>query len=169
MGVQIRPAKKSIAAKLDGSYILKTDRTDLNAEQIWRLYILLTRVEDAFRDMKSPLAERPIFHQLQRRVETHIFLCVLAYHLLVAAENACLAHGVHTSWKTMRETLATHQVVTVVLHAVSGDLLKIRRDTTAEAEHREIYRVLAIPQTVCRPKKTWERAADIVTKEIITR
>lgn len=162
-------ARKAIAAKLDGTSILKTDRTDLTAEQIWRLYILLTRVEDAFRDMKSPLAERPIFHQLQRRVQTHIFLCVLAYHLLVAAENAFLAHGVHTSWTTLRETLSTHQVVTVVLYAVNGDVLKIRRDTTAEAEHREIYRVLAIPQTVCRPKKTWQRAASIVTKEIITR
>jgi hypothetical protein len=40
--------------------------------------------------MKSPLSERPIFHHLERRVETHIFLCVLAYHLLVAVENTLL-------------------------------------------------------------------------------
>jgi len=40
-------------------------------------------VEDAFRDIKSPLMERPIFH-LQNRTQTHIFLCVLAYHLLAA-------------------------------------------------------------------------------------
>ena len=46
--------KKAIAEKLDGSYVLKTDRKDLTADEIWRTYILLTRVEDAFRDMKSP-------------------------------------------------------------------------------------------------------------------
>ncbi len=53
--------KKAHAKKLDGSYVLKSDRKDLIAEEIRRNYILLTRVEDAFRDMKSPLMERPIF------------------------------------------------------------------------------------------------------------
>src|SRR2546429_5440419 len=57
--------KKATAKKLDGSYVLKTDRQDLTAGEIWRTYILLTRVEDAFRDIKSPLIERPIFHHLQ--------------------------------------------------------------------------------------------------------
>ena len=65
--------------------------------------MLLTRVEAAFRAMKSPLMERPIFHHLEHRVQTHIFLCVLAYHLLVAIEKRCLDHGVHTSWATVRE------------------------------------------------------------------
>jgi hypothetical protein len=59
--------------------LLRTDRQDLSEEEIWRLYILLTRVEAAFRAMKSPLMERPIFHHLQHRMPTHIFLCVLAY------------------------------------------------------------------------------------------
>jgi hypothetical protein len=57
---------------------LETDRQDLTADEIWRTYMLLTRVEAAFRAMKSPLLERPIFHHLQDRTQTHIFLCVLA-------------------------------------------------------------------------------------------
>ena len=61
----------------------------------------LPRVESAFRTMKSPLCERPIFHHLERRVETHIFLCVLAYHLLVCIERAFLDRGIHTSWETL--------------------------------------------------------------------
>jgi hypothetical protein len=67
---------------------LKSGRNDLGAEDIWRTYILLSRVEAAFRAMKSPLCERPFFYHLERRVETHIFLCVLAYHLLVCIERA---------------------------------------------------------------------------------
>ena len=47
--------KKAIAENLDGSYGLRTDRQDLTADEIWRTYMLLTRVEAAFRSMKSPL------------------------------------------------------------------------------------------------------------------
>src|SRR5204862_459340 len=82
------------AEQLDGCYLLKTDRKNLSAEELWRIYNLLTRAEDAFRDMKSPLAVRPIFHHLEKRTDAHIFLCVLAYHLLNAIEKTLLDHGV---------------------------------------------------------------------------
>jgi transposase len=147
--------KKAIAAKLDGGYVLKTDRQDLTADEIWRTYILLTRVEAAFRAMKSPLMERPIFHHLEKRTQTHIFLCVLAYHLLVAMEKRFLDRGVHTSWWTLRQQLSTHQVVTVVLPTKKGRILKIRKGTTPEPIHREIYSTLKIPTEVMKPVKTW--------------
>jgi transposase len=150
--------KKGLAQKLDGSYVLKTDRQDLTADEIWRAYILLTRVEDAFRDMKSPLMERPIFHHLENRTQTHIFLCVLAYHLLAAIEHRFLQAGVHTSWWTLRQQLRTHQVVTVVLNeADSGRALKIRKATTPESTHCEIYATLRIPTEVCKPVRTWSQ------------
>lgn len=154
--------KKEVAKRLDGGYLLKTDRKDLSDEEIWRTYILLTRVESAFRAMKSPLCERPIFHQLEHRVQTHIFLCVLAYHLLVSIEKMFLDAGIHTSWGTLREELTTHQVVTVVLPASNGDVLKIRRGSTPEPRHKEIYETLRIPSEVMKPVKTWVRA--IVTE-----
>ncbi len=98
--------------------------------------------------MKSPLLERPIFHQLERRVETHIFLCVLAYHLLVSIEKTLRDHGVHTSWETVRERLSTHQLVTVVLPTAEGETLLVRKATTPEPEHREIYQALGVPATI---------------------
>jgi len=146
---------KAKAVDLDGAYILKTDRQDLTDAEIWRLYMLLTRVEAAFRAMKSPLMERPIFHHLEHRVQTHIFLCVLAYHLLAAIEKRCLDQGLHTSWATLREQLSTHQVVTVVLPATTGQVLKIRKASTPEPAHREIYRTLQIPHEVMKPVRTW--------------
>jgi transposase len=147
--------KKGKAEKLDGSYVLKTDRQDLSAEEIWRTYILLTRVEDAFRDMKSPLMERPIFHQLKHRTQTHIFLCVLAYHLLAVIEQYFLDQGIHTSWATLRQELKTHQVVTVVLPTESGKVLRIRKGTTPEPIHQEIYKTLKISGQVMTPVRTW--------------
>jgi transposase len=151
--------KKAVAKKLDGGYLLKTDHQDLTADEIWRTYILLTRVEAAFRARKSPLAERPVFHQLQHRTQTHIFLCVLAYHLLVAIEKPFLDRGVHTSWWTLRQQLSTHQVVTVVLHTGNGKVLKIRKGTTPEPVHRDIYSTLKIPTEVMEPIKNWEEIA----------
>lgn len=150
--------KKGIAEKLDGSYLLKTDRLDMTADEIWRTYILLTRVEAAFRAMKSPLMERPIFHRLQHRVQAHIFLCVLAYHLLAAIEKRFLDQGVHTSWWTIRQQLSTHQVVTVVLPAANGKILRVRKGGTPEPIHREIYKTLKIPEEVIRPVKSWHKA-----------
>jgi transposase len=147
--------KKRAAQTLDGTSLLQTDRPDLGDEEIWRLYILLTRVEGAFRAMKSPLMERPIFHHLEHRVQTHIFLCVLAYHLLVAIEKRFLDQGVHTSWATLRQQLSTHQVVTVVLPTTDGQILRLRKGSTPEAGHREIYRTLQIPHEVMKPVKTW--------------
>jgi transposase len=150
--------KKAIAQKLDGSYVLKTDRQDLTADEIWRTYILLTRVEDAFRDIKSPLMERPIFHHLKNRTQTHIFLCVLAYHLLVAIEHRFLQAGLHTSWWTIRDQLRTHQVISIVLpEDPLGRVLKIRKATIPETEHRQIYATLRIPAEVMQPVKTWHQ------------
>lgn len=151
--------KKAIAEKLDGSYVLKTDRQDLSADEIWRTYLLLTRVERAFRDLKTPLMERPIFHQLKPRTQTHIFLCVLAYHLLVVIEKYFVDEGIHTSWWTIRRQLSTHQVVTVVLPTANGTVLRIRKGTTPDREQREIYNILRLPMEVMKPVKSWHAAA----------
>lgn len=152
--------KKVIAEKLDGSYVLKTDRQDLSADEIWRTYILLTRVERAFRDMKTPLMERPIFHHLEHRTQTHIFLCVLAYHLLVSIERYFLEEGIHTSWWTIRQQLSTHLVITVVLPTRDGRILRIRKGTTPNPEQRKIYQTLRIPLEVMKPVKTWHARPD---------
>jgi transposase len=148
-------ARRSKAEKLDGSYILKSDRNDLSADETWRFYMLLTRAENAFRSMKSPLLVRPIHHQREERTETHVFLSVLAYHLLVAIEKTLLDQEVHTSWATVRATLRTHQVCTVVLPADGGSVLRIRRASTPEPQHVELYERLGVPTKIMSPRKTW--------------
>ena len=158
--------KKALARKLDGSWVLKTDRQDLTADEIWRTYILLTRVEDAFRDLKSPLMERPIFHHLQNRTQTHIFLCVLAYHLLAAIEHRFLQAGVHTSWWTIRQQLSTHQVATIVLPTADDRVLKIRKAGTPEPVHHKIYATLQISAEVMKPVKTWHASSDSDDKKL---
>jgi hypothetical protein len=153
-------ARRARAEKLDGSYLLKTDRGDLSAEDAWRIYTLLTRAEAAFRTLKSPLAERPVFHHKEARVEAHIFLCVLAYHLLISIEKTLLEAGVHTSWATVRETLKTHQINTIVLPTDGGSILRIRQGSTPERIHRELYQKLRIGSEIIPPRKTWSSAEE---------
>jgi transposase len=154
-------AKRGLAEKLDGSYLLQTDRTDLSAEEAWRIYTLLTRAEAAFRTLKSPLGERPIFHHKEGRVEAHIFLCMLAYHLLISIEKTLLDAGVHTSWATVRETLKTHQINTVVLPTDGGTVLRIRQGSTPEAAHLEVYDKLGVAAEIIRTNKTWSAAEEV--------
>ncbi len=149
--------KHDLAARMDGAYMLRTDRVDMTADQAWRTYTMLTRAENAFRSMKSPLSERPIFHHLEHRTETHIFLCVLAYHILTAVELTLRRNGLHTSWATVRDALSSHQICTVVLPAENGDILRIRSASTPEKEHVEIYRLLGIDRKIITPIKTWIR------------
>lgn len=152
--------KKELAKELDGSYIIRTDRPDLTDQEIWQTYMLLTRVESAFRDMKTPLLERPIFHQLERRVQTHIFICVLAYHLLALVEKLFRDKKIATSWETIREDLRTHQVATVVMPYLNSQrVLRVRRGTTPEKQHAEIYKTLDILQEPMQPQKSWSESS----------
>lgn len=102
---------------------------------------------------------------MQDRTQTHIFLCVLAYHLLTAIEKRFLDAGLHTSWWTLRQQLGTHQVVTVVLPTRDGKILKIRKATTPELVHKEIYATLRMPMEVMKPVRTWhDEVPKIVTE-----
>lgn len=154
--------KKKLAELLDGAYLLKTSRRDMTDEEVWKTYSLLTRVEAAFRSMKSPLAERPIFHHLKERVQAHIFLCVLAYHLLVSVEKTLRDADLYTSWVTVREQLSTHQVVTINLPTTDGRTLTIRRATTPEDSHLDLYRRLNVSPEIVTPLRTIQ--ATIVTQ-----
>ena len=127
--------KRTTTELLDGSYLMETSRDDLPPDEAWRIYSLLTRAESAFRTMKSPLAERPIFHHLEHRADTHIFLCLLAYHLVVAIEKTLRDGGLWTSWATVRNTLAKHQIGTIILPAQGGWTLHIRRAAGPSPDH----------------------------------
>ena len=151
----LKEEERAKAERLDGCYLIKTDRTDLSAEDCWRIYVLLTRAEDAFRDMKTPLSERPIYHHYEHRVESHIFLCVLAFHLLVAIEKTLLDQGIHTSWATVRDILKTHQICTIVLPTRTGQTLRIRKAATPEKDVAELYRLLRLSDQVIKPVSQW--------------
>jgi transposase len=151
----VKEDKRARAEDLDGAYFLKTSRKDMEPEEVWRTYMVLTRVESAFRDLKGTLDMRPVYHRKETRVETHIFLCVLAYHLQAAIEHLMQQAGDHTSWETLRKELSTHHVAIVVMPTADGRKLAIRRGSIPEVRPREIYRLLGITGEPMTPIRTW--------------
>jgi len=85
-------AKKPAREKrnvLIGCYVIEasSQHLELSAKEIWSLYMTLGRVEDAIRSLKTDLGVRPVYHQIADRTEAHLWISVLAYHLLAVAER----------------------------------------------------------------------------------
>jgi transposase len=130
--------------KLDGNYLLKTNRKDLKQEELWNLYVMLTRIESAFKDLKSYLGLRPNNHQKQERVDGHIFISILAYHLLHSIEYTLRQKGVHSRWATIKRLVSTHNYSTIQLPTTQGTVINVRKAGIPEAVHIDIYEKLGI-------------------------
>ena len=128
----------------EGSYILRTNRSDLTDKGIWEIYVMLTKIENAFKNMKSFLGLRPNFHQKENRVDTHVFISVTAYHILNIIEYRLRQKGDHRSWKTIRDVLKTHERLTISYQVKDEDghahQHLIRINSKLEPEHLEIDR-----------------------------
>lgn len=137
--------KKAVETKpLFGCYVIETTHTNLSAEKIWKLYMTLTRVESAFRSMKETLGMRPVYHQTADRSAAHLFLTVLAYHLLATIENLMAQQGDTRSWDTLRDVMSTLMRGTVSMRDKQGDSYYIRISGEAEEEHQDILNKLDV-------------------------
>ncbi len=88
---------------------------------------MLTDLESVFRSLKSELGLRPVFHHKTDRVSGHIFISVLAYHLVHTLRFQLKAQGIHLSWNGLRQKLMGQDRVTVQLKRKDGKTLHIRK------------------------------------------
>ena len=151
--IQWQYDKEQSDKRYGGSYFLRTDRLDLSEKEIWSLYIMLTELEAAFRCLKSELLLRPVFHQKESRSETHIFITVLAYHLLHSIRTRLKERGYSYSWPTILDRMASHCRVTNRMETEKKDILFIRKCSQPESFHKKIYKALGLPEMPCRTKK----------------
>jgi len=147
--------KVDLEARFAGSYYIQTDRTDISAEELWRLYTMLTQVEDAFRCLKSELGLRPNYHQKDGRMEGHIFISILAYHLLALLQRELKKKGIHHRWETIRNLMVTQTRITTSITNKEGKRIHIRQTLAPEPHHQEIYRALGISPNPLRTKRTF--------------
>ena len=137
--------KKDDAEKrFSGLYFLRTTRKDLSGKTLWSLYTMLTRVEESFRCLKDDLNMRPIFHQKGNRTDSHIFITVLAYHLLNYIQVKLHKNDIPMRWKRIRALLSTHVIITTSMVKKDGGCIHIRSCSEPEPFHRRIYKALNI-------------------------
>ena len=129
---------------LDGNYLLKTNKDDLSDCDIWNMYVMLTRVENAFRDLKDKLKMRPNYHQKEIRVDGHVNIAVLAYHLLHSIEYTLREHNCHSCWDTIKRVVSTHTYSTIVLPTPNGTVIHLRKAGILEQIHEKIYEMLKV-------------------------
>ncbi len=142
---------KSIGDTLPGVYCLRTDQAQWDEATLWRTYTTLTDLEAVFRCLKSELGLRPVFHHKTDRVSGHLFISVLAYHLVHTIRLQLKSCDIHHSWAGLRRELDGQARVTVELKRADGATLHIRKATRPEPRQQVIYDALGISD---RPGKT---------------
>ena len=105
---------------LPGVYCLRTNQTQWDEATLWRTYTLLTDLEAVFRCLKSELGLRPVYHHKTKRVSGHLFISVLAYHLVHTIRYQLKACNIHLSWNGLRRELDGQDRVTVELKRQDG-------------------------------------------------
>jgi len=140
--------------KTSGVYCLRTDRQDWDEQQIWDTYTMLTDIEDAFRCMKSELGLRPIYHQKEKRCDGHIFITLLAYHILHTIRYQLRQKGIRFCWATIRKQLKMQVRITTAMKRQDGKMVRIRKTSKAETDHKAIYDALKLPYQPGKTVKT---------------
>lgn len=134
LSYQLNKASLRLAWRREGRYLLRTNLSDEDPAKLWSFYLQLTEVEQAFKELKGDLALRPNYHQLETRIESHIFISFLAYCLQVTlkARLKQCAHGLTP--RAVLEKFATVMMLDVHFPTTDGREILLARYTHPEKE-----------------------------------
>jgi transposase len=147
------------ARKREGRYLMRSNLvSDRSPQELWHFYIQLTQVEAAFKDLKDDLNLRPIHHQLEHRIEAHIFISFLAYclHVTLRRRLRDLAPGLTPG--AVLEKFATIQMLDVHLPTTDHRTVVMRRYTQPESDVQLLLQRLKLelppqpPPKIMNPK-----------------
>jgi transposase len=128
----------------EGRYLLRTNLCNEDPAKLWKFYIQLAEIEAAFKNLKDDLQLRPIYHQLERRIEAHIFVAFLAYclHVTLRARLRPLAPGLTP--RAVLDKLASIQMLDVHFPTTDGRTLILTRYTQPTADQKLLLRQLKL-------------------------
>ena len=141
------------ARRREGRYLLRTNLCGREPAELWQFYIQLTEIEAAFKNLKDDLQLRPIYHQLERRIEAHIFVAFMAYclHVTLRARVKPLAPGLTP--RAVLDKLAVIQMLDVHFPTTDGRTLILSRYTEANAEQKILLQQLNLTLPAQPPPK----------------
>ena len=126
---RLRRDKLRQARRHEGQYLLRSNLCAEDPAVLWKYYMLLVEVEEAFKTLKMDLSVRPIYHQKDERIEAHIFIAFLAYSLQMTLKQRLKALAPGLTVRSVLEKLATIQMIDVYLPTTEGNELLLRRYT----------------------------------------
>ena len=134
--LRLRKEKLREVRRREGRYLLRTNLEEEDPGKAWQFYMQLSQVEEAFKNLKGDLAVRPIYHQLEHRIEAHIFVSFLAYcvHVSLREKARRLAPGL--SARSVLDKFGTMQMLDVHFPTTDGRELIFRRYTQPEADQK---------------------------------
>jgi transposase len=132
--LKINTAKAKAELRLDGKYLLATSDPHISAEDVALGYKNLLEAERGFRDLKSTLLLRPVFHRLEHRIRAHVLICWLALLLTRVAER-----GSGQTWRNINRQLG--RIVQVTLAGPAGT---VTQTTPISLDQKAIYQALSI-------------------------
>lgn len=149
-----RPEWQAWATLSEGHYLLRTNLQGWAPADLWKTYIQLTQAEAAFRIQKSELQLRPIWHQLEERVQAHILFSFLAYALWKTLEQWMARAGLGHAPRTVLTELARIKVVDVLLPTSTGRTLRLQCVTQPDASQRTLLARLGLtlPSRLGQPR-----------------
>ena len=139
-----KPEQQQWLEAREGAYLLRTNLTVDGAADLWKKYMQLTEVEAAFRTLKSELAIRPLFHQLEKRVKAHVLVAFLGYAMQVTLKHLLKRSGSEYSPCEALKWLAEIRSVDIVLPTVEGREIWLRRITKLDEQQQRILHQLRL-------------------------
>jgi len=132
----LRKDKLREVFKREGRYLLRTNLKETDPAKVWEFYLQLVEVEEAFKNLKGDLCIRPIFHQLEHRIEAHIFVCFLAYGLQVTLRHQLRAKAPGLTVRQVLEKFGRMQMMDVHFPTTDGRELVFVRYTQPEKDQQ---------------------------------
>lgn len=129
--------------KQSGVYCLRTNVTTWTEAELWETYVMLTELEASFRSMKTELGLRPIYHQKESRVTAHLFITLLAYHIVHTIRYQLKRRGIDFCWQSIRDLMSSQQRITISMQTQTGEQIHMRTTSRAEAHQQRVYAALA--------------------------
>lgn len=127
-----------------GVYCLRTNKKNLDEKTFWQTYTMLTELEAAFRCLKSELGFRPVYHQKESRIDAHLFISIIAYHLLHTIRYQLKIKNCNYSWETLRNLLNTQSRITSTIKTQNNQSIRIRKTSSTNPNQIAIYNLLGI-------------------------
>lgn len=137
-------AEELLQEQSQGCYALRSNVREWTEAEIWKTYIQLTQVEEAFRVHKSELGIRPVWHYREDRVQSHILVCFLAYILWKFLEQWQSRAGLGNSPRTILEEAGQIQIGDIVLPTTTGERIRLRSVVSPENAQRIIFQRLGV-------------------------